>query len=48
MNLHINVWYGDNQHHVIESIFKSAGRALNQATGLDPRISGVRSTKGEL
>ena len=48
MNLHINVLYGDNQHHVIESIFKSAGRALDQATRLDPRVSGVRSTKGEL
>jgi imidazoleglycerol-phosphate dehydratase len=47
MNLHINVWYGDNPHHLIESIFKSTGRALDQASRLDARISGVRSSKGE-
>jgi imidazoleglycerol-phosphate dehydratase len=48
MNLHINVYYGDNQHHMIESIFKALGQALDQATNLDKRISGVHSTKGAL
>jgi len=48
MNLHINVPYGDNEHHIIESIFKSVGRALDQATAVDERIAGVRSTKGAL
>jgi imidazoleglycerol-phosphate dehydratase len=48
MNLHINVRYGDDPHHIIESIFKSIGRALAQATGVDGRISGVRSTKGTI
>jgi imidazoleglycerol-phosphate dehydratase len=48
MNLHINVAYGDNDHHVVESIFKAFGRALDQAASLDGRISGVRSSKGTL
>jgi imidazoleglycerol-phosphate dehydratase len=48
MNLHINVAYGDNDHHVVESIFKAFGRALDQATSLDRRITGVRSSKGTL
>ena len=48
MNLHINLSYGENEHHIVESIFKSASRALDQATRRDDRISGVRSTKGTL
>ena len=48
MNLHINVAYGENDHHVVESIFKAFGRAWDEATTLDGRISGVRSSKGSL
>ena len=48
MNLHIRVSYGDNEHHILEAVFKSFGRALQQAVGMDPRISGVRSSKGSL
>jgi imidazoleglycerol-phosphate dehydratase len=48
MNLHINLSYGENEHHIIEAIFKSTGRALDQATGKDDRIADVRSTKGLL
>lgn len=48
MNLHINVMYGENEHHIIESIFKSSGRALSQATAFDERFASVRSTKGSL
>lgn len=48
MNLHINVFYGDNEHHMIESIFKATGRALDQATSYDERLKGVPSTKGSL
>lgn len=48
MNLHINVAYGDNDHHVVESVFKAFGRALDQAASLDDRIRGVRSSKGAL
>lgn len=48
MNLHINLLYGENEHHILESIFKAAGRALDQASSIDKRISGVRSSKGSL
>lgn len=48
LNLHLNVMYGDNVHHMIEACFKAAARALDQATQLDPRIEGVLSTKGKL
>jgi imidazoleglycerol-phosphate dehydratase len=48
MNLHVNVFYGENDHHILESIFKAAGRAMDQATSFDERISGVRSSKGKL
>ncbi len=46
--LHINVPYGTNQHHIIESIFKAVAKALDVATRLDTRITGVLSTKGSL
>ncbi len=48
MNLHVNVDYGQNDHHVTEGIFKSFGRALDQAVTLDTRIADVHSTKGEI
>lgn len=48
MNLHINVSYGENEHHIIESIFKAVGRAMDQAVSFDERITDVRSTKGSL
>ena len=48
MNLHINVKYGENEHHVLESVFKSVGRALNQAVAADADQHGVRSSKGVL
>ena len=48
LNLHVNVSYGDNEHHIIESMFKALGRALDQATARDERIKGVRSSKGSL
>ncbi|HEY8460925.1 MAG TPA: imidazoleglycerol-phosphate dehydratase HisB [Blastocatellia bacterium] len=47
-NLHIEVLYGRNQHHIIEAVFKSAARALSQATRINERIQGVMSTKGNL
>ncbi|HEX5084180.1 MAG TPA: imidazoleglycerol-phosphate dehydratase HisB [Blastocatellia bacterium] len=47
-NLHIEVFYGRNQHHIIEAVFKSAARALSQATRINERIQGVMSTKGSL
>ncbi len=48
MNLHVIVHYGQNTHHIIEAIFKALGRALDEATTIDPRIKGVPSTKGML
>jgi imidazoleglycerol-phosphate dehydratase len=47
-NLHIEVFYGRNQHHIIEAVFKSAARALSQAARIDDRIKGVMSTKGTI
>jgi len=47
-NLHINVMYGENVHHILEACFKAAARALDMATQQDPRIEGVMSTKGKL
>jgi imidazoleglycerol-phosphate dehydratase len=47
-NLHVNVMYGDNVHHILEACFKAAARSLDQATQMDPRIEGVLSTKGKL
>ena len=47
-NVHVNLAYGDNLHHIIEGIFKAFGRALDEATSFDPRIVGVLSTKGKL
>jgi imidazoleglycerol-phosphate dehydratase len=48
MNLHINAPYGENDHHVIESIFKSFARSLDQATTIDERVQHVYSSKGLL
>ena len=48
INLHINLMYGKDPHHIFEAIFKGFGRALDQATQIDPRVKGVASTKGKL
>lgn len=48
MNLHIKKLSGDEIHHVVEAIFKSFARALDEATAIDPRVQGVLSTKGSL
>ncbi len=48
-NLHAQVFYGRNDHHKIEALFKAMGRAFDAATRLDPRLGGtVPSTKGVL
>ena len=47
-NLHIELLYGSNQHHIIEGVFKSAARALSAASRISDRIEGVLSTKGAL
>jgi len=48
LNLHLNLRAGRNPHHVIETVFKSLARAMDQATSLEPRVSGALSTKGTL
>ena len=48
LNLHVNVSYGDNEHHIIESMFKALGRAIDEAVAIDERIKNVRSSKGSL
>lgn len=48
VTLHINLDYGKNTHHMIESIFKAFGRALNAASKINPEVKGVPSTKGLL
>jgi imidazoleglycerol-phosphate dehydratase len=48
MNLHIDVIRGENPHHIIEACFKAFARAMDMATALDERITGVLSTKGSL
>jgi imidazoleglycerol-phosphate dehydratase len=48
LNLHINVHYGTNNHHIAEAIFKAFARALRMAVTVDPRQVGVPSTKGSL
>ncbi len=48
MNLHLNLVSGRNPHHIIEATFKALARAMDHATGREPRLSGVLSTKGTL
>ena len=47
-NLHVNLAYGDNLHHIVEAVFKALARALDEATQIDPRVQGVLSSKGSL
>jgi imidazoleglycerol-phosphate dehydratase len=49
ITLHVRMHYGHNLHHIAEAVYKSVGRALAEATRLNPRIAGVLpSTKGTL
>jgi imidazoleglycerol-phosphate dehydratase len=47
-NLHIQLHYGRNNHHIAEAIFKATARALRMAMDRDSRVTGVPSTKGVL
>jgi imidazoleglycerol-phosphate dehydratase len=47
-NLHVKLLEGQNLHHIIEISFKALARALREATELDPRLTGIPSTKGSL
>jgi imidazoleglycerol-phosphate dehydratase len=49
LNLHVNLMYGRNPHHIMEAIFKALAKALDQATRQEERLAGkVLSTKGML
>ncbi|KKO20777.1 MAG: imidazoleglycerol-phosphate dehydratase HisB [Candidatus Brocadia sp.] len=48
INLHVNVPYGSNTHHIAEAIFKGLARALRDAVRIDERVKDVPSTKGIL
>jgi imidazoleglycerol-phosphate dehydratase len=48
VTLHIDVACGNNTHHILEAIFKAWGRAMDQATRVDPRRQGIPSSKGVL
>jgi imidazoleglycerol-phosphate dehydratase len=48
-NLHVELLYGDEPHHIVEALFKAFARAVDAACRLDPRIAGqLPSTKGKL
>ncbi len=48
LTAHLDLMRGDNPHHIVEAAFKAFARALDAATSLDPRVTGVPSTKGSL
>jgi imidazoleglycerol-phosphate dehydratase len=48
MNLHVEIRYGRNNHHMAEAIFKGLAKSLDQACQIDPRVTGVPSSKGVL
>jgi len=48
MNLHIELLYGSNMHHIVEATFKAVARALREAVRLRPGDENIPSTKGDL
>lgn len=48
INLNVAIESGTDMHHIIEAIFKALGKALDEATMIDPRAKGIPSTKGRL
>jgi imidazoleglycerol-phosphate dehydratase len=46
--VHLDLIRGENPHHIVEAAFKAFARCLDAATALDPRVTGVPSTKGAL
>lgn len=48
INMHVDVYAGQDVHHVLEAIFKALGIALDQATEIDSRRKGIPSTKGTI
>ena len=48
LTVHVDLLRGENPHHIVEALFKALARALEGAVRVDPRVTGVPSTKGVL
>ena len=48
IDLHVELRYGKNPHHIVEAIFKGTARALRSALERDPRVKGLPTVKGAL
>jgi imidazoleglycerol-phosphate dehydratase len=48
IDLHVELCYGKNPHHVVEAVFKGLARALRSAVERDPRVKGLPTVKGAL
>lgn len=48
VNLHVEILYGRDAHHMAEAVFKGLAKAVDQACQIDPRVKGIPSTKGTL
>lgn len=48
MTIHVRVLAGGDSHHTVEAVFKAFAKALREAVTIDPRVSGIPSTKGVL
>ncbi len=48
LDLHVDLAYGKNPHHVVEAIFKGLARAMRAAVEIDPRVKGLPTVKGAL
>lgn len=48
ITVHVMAFAGENAHHIIEAAFKALARALAEAVAIDPRVTGIPSTKGSL
>jgi len=48
VTVHVRSLAGENAHHIVEAAFKALARALAEAVAVDPRVTGVPSTKGAL
>lgn len=47
-NVHVEILYGRDAHHMCEAVFKGLAKAVDHACQLDPRVEGIPSTKGTL
>lgn len=47
-NLHVEILYGRDAHHFAEAVFKGLAKAVDHACRVDPRVTGIPSTKGSL